>query len=82
MSLKEITKVTIAFHRQKNGTKEADITMRRSNDEKLCPILAWGNITKRILAYPTTDENTPVNCVILNKKQYYIKSQYDSPCPS
>ena len=64
MSLQEITKVTITFRRQKNGTKEADITMHRSNDEKLCPILAWGNITKIILSYPTTDENTPVNYVI------------------
>ena len=37
MSLEKITKITITFHRQKNGTKEADITMHRSNN-KLCPV--------------------------------------------
>ena len=75
MSLANITKVTITFHRQKNGTKEADITMHRSNDKKLCPVLSWGSIIKRILSYKNTDENTPVNYVLVKNKPYYIKSK-------
>ena len=75
MNLKQITKVTITFHRQKNNTKEADITMHRSNDKKLCPVLAWGNIAQRILSYENTDEQTPVNYVMVNSKHYYIQSK-------
>ena len=36
---------------------------------------AWGEIVKRILNYPKTDLNTPVNYVCLNKKKYYIQSR-------
>ena len=74
MNLKKITKVTITFHRQKNGTKEADITMHKSNDE-LCPILAWGARVKKILSHKGTNENTPVNFVLIKNKAYYIKSR-------
>ena len=49
--------------------------MHRSNNSKLCPVLAWGSITTRILSYKNTNENTPVNYVILKSKPYYIKSK-------
>lgn len=74
MNLYSITSVTITFHRQKNNTKEAKITMHRSHDE-LCPVLSWGSIDKRILSYPKTNESTPVNYVHLNGKNCYIKSK-------
>lgn len=74
MKIDKITKVTVTFHRQKKGTKEADITMHRSNDE-LCPALAWGKIVTRILSYKCTDENTPVNFVLIKIKAYYITSR-------
>ena len=74
MNLNNITSVTITFHRQKNGTKDGNITMNKSNDE-LCPVLAWGKITKRILNYDNTDMNTPVNYVELNGKKSYIQSR-------
>ena len=48
--------------------------MHRSNDD-LCPMKAWGEIVKRILNYPKTDLNTPVNYVCLNNKIYYIQSR-------
>ena len=43
ININEITKITITFHRQQNGTKEADITMHQSGDE-LCPVKVWGKI--------------------------------------
>ena len=67
-----LEQIAITFYRQKNGTKGADITMHKSNDKKLCPVRPWGNITKRILSYPKTNENTPVNYVLLKNKPYYI----------
>ena len=54
--------------------KEADITMHQSGDE-LCPVKAWGKITKRILQYPKTNMDTPVNYVLINEKPFYISSR-------
>ena len=41
----------------------------------MCPVLAWGNIAQRILSYDNTDEQTPVNYVMIHSKKYYIKSK-------
>ena len=40
MNERDITSVTITFVKQKNGDKEADRTMHRTNSE-LCPVRAW-----------------------------------------
>lgn len=68
-----IDSVTITFRRQKNGDKEADITMHRSND-KLCPVRVWRRLVERILRYPKTNLNTTVNTVMHKGKLKKIKS--------
>ena len=60
--------------KQKNKHKEADITMHRSNNE-LCPVKAWGEITKRILSYKNTNLDTTVNYVQINGKPAYVNAK-------
>ena len=74
MDEKEITSVTITFLKQKNGDKEADRTMHRTNNE-LCPVKAWSAIASRIMKYPSTNENTPVNYIHLNNRANFVDSK-------
>ena len=74
MDYKSIQSVTITFVKQKNGDKEADRTMHRTNNE-LCPVKAWVEIVSRILGYPDTNENTTVNYVLLNNTPCHIDSK-------
>ena len=74
MNLQRATLISITFTQQKNGQKEADITMHRSRSD-LCPVKIWGEIVKRILSYPKTNLDTPVNYVLLNSKAKYIASK-------
>ena len=69
-----ITSVTLTFVKQKNGDKEADRTMYRTEDE-LCPVRTWVEIVSRIMNYPNTNESTTVNCVMLNNTLTYINSK-------
>ena len=69
-----IDSVTITFRRQKNGDKEADITMHKSNDQ-LCPVRVWRRLVERILGYQKTDLNTSVNTVLHKGKLKKIKSK-------
>ena len=70
----EITSVTVTFLKQKNGDKEADRTMHRTNSE-LCPVKAWSAIVLRILKPPNTNGNTPVNYVNLNNRANFVDSR-------
>ena len=60
MNLSRATTVSICFMRQKNNEKEAVITMHRTKNG-LCPVEIWGQIVKRILSYPKTSLDSPVN---------------------
>ena len=74
MNLRHATSVSITFTQQKNGHKEADITIHSSKSD-LCPVKTWGEIVKRILSYPNTNLDTPVNYVLINNKAKYIESK-------
>ena len=66
--------VTICFTHQKNGEKEAEITMHKSI-HGLCPVQAWGQIVSRILSYPKSSPESPVNLVEkrLKNRMNYVK---------
>ena len=66
--------VTINFYRQKNGVKEATITMHRSNGP-LCPVTALRNITNRILQYQGCNLNSNINLVKYRSKIVPITSK-------
>ena len=63
--------ISITFRFQKNKKKDITITQPRSGQE-LCPVLVWGNIVQRILSYPNSSLNSPVNTVIVGKTRHYI----------
>ena len=59
---------------QKNDEKEAVITMHRSS-KGLCPVQTWGEIVARVLSYPRSNYNSPVNIVEIptTKKPKYVQ---------
>ena len=51
---------------QKNGKKEEAITRKRSSvSSAFCPVRTWAGIVDRILSYPGTTLDSPVNTVQL-----------------
>jgi len=60
MKLLDAESVSITFISQKNDEKEQIITMHR-NGSKLCPVKIWANISLRILDYPDSSLDLPVN---------------------
>jgi len=48
--------------------------MYKSGDPTLCPVILWASIVRRILSYPSTDKNTPVNTIFTNSKLSTISS--------
>ena len=59
--------VTITFYRQKNGVKEAMISMHQSRDE-LCPVKALRSLILRILSYPGENLDSTINTVKYGNK--------------
>jgi hypothetical protein len=57
--------VTVTFEFQKTDERDAMVTMHRSGDPVLCPILAWSSVVRRLLTYAGTNPNTPVNTYML-----------------
>jgi hypothetical protein len=53
--------VSITFTFQKNDERDATVTQHRTRDPELCPVLLWSAIIKRILSYPSTDIDSPIN---------------------
>ena len=62
--------VAITFESTKNGEKNVDITHHRTNKD-LCPVRVWGDIVLRILKYPKTTVDSPVNTVMVGA--LYVK---------
>jgi len=69
--------VSITFEEQKRGTKNDTITHHRTNDPLLCPVKIWSKIIKRILSYPSSDENSTVNTFQLENGTIYKFSGKD-----
>ena len=53
--------VSITFEFQKNNERNETITMHRTGDNLLCPVIAWAKIVARIINYSWSSEETPVN---------------------
>jgi hypothetical protein len=53
--------VSLTFEYQKNDERDITVTMHRTGDPVLCPVLAWEAVVTRILGYPGTTQETPVN---------------------
>ena len=53
--------ICITFRQQKNGVKNETITMSRTDDPILCPVLQAAHIVQKILAFPGTSSITPIN---------------------
>ena len=66
--------ITITFEFQKSQERHESVTMHRSGDKLLCPVRAWASVTRRILSYPGTSSDTPVNTILLNKTLRQISS--------
>jgi hypothetical protein len=52
--------VSITFEFQKNDERDVTITMHRTGDSVLCPVIAWSNIVRRIRTLPDTSDESPV----------------------
>ena len=49
--------VTITFEMQKSDERNESVTMHRTGDKIICPVIMAANIVKRILTYPKTTSN-------------------------
>jgi hypothetical protein len=52
--------ISITFEFQKNDDRDAIITMHRTGDAVLCPVIAWSSIVHRVRSLPGTSDNSPV----------------------
>jgi hypothetical protein len=53
--------VSITFEYQKNDERDITVTQHCTDDAILCPVRAWAAIVQRILSYPGTTDESPVN---------------------
>jgi hypothetical protein len=53
--------ISITFKQQKRDSKNDTITHHRTTDPLLCPVKIWSRIVKRIISYPDSTPETPVN---------------------
>jgi hypothetical protein len=56
--------ISITFRSQKNGEKNQTISMHKSNDSSICPVMVWASIVKRIRSYKNSTDESPVNCYL------------------
>ena len=66
--------ITVTFEFQKSDERNESVTMFRSGDPTLCPVRAWAAIVRRILSYPGTNFDTPVNTIYIQGKLSSISS--------
>ena len=72
--LEHATSVSITFHRQKNDVKEDTVTMP-ATFKMIGPVKASAAIVSRILQYPGTTVESPVNVVRMGKVNAKITSK-------
>ena len=66
--------VTVTFEFQKSDERHESVTMHRSGDNLLCPVRSLAAISRRILSYPGTNCDSPINTVLINGKLKTITS--------
>ena len=64
-NLQHAKMVAITFEDQKNRVKSDTVTNHRSGHQYLCPVIAWLKTIKRILSYPGSTGDTPINSFML-----------------
>ena len=65
--------VSITFEFQKNKLKNITVTQPRSG-KKICPVIIWAKIVRRVLSYKGTTLNTYVNTVLVGKTTHFVKA--------
>ena len=70
----DISSVSITFRHQKNGEKEATITMH-STTSPFCPVKTLRSLCLRILSYPKSSLDSPINLVHHNNNEIHVTSK-------
>jgi hypothetical protein len=63
--------ISITFELQKKETKNNVITQHRSTDTLLCLVKIWAKIIRRLISYPSSTPDTPVNTFLHNNKNIH-----------
>ena len=67
--------VKITFQIQKSGVKnEPAIRRKAPKGHPLCPVCIWASIVDRIQSYKGSDDDTPVNAILVNDEIRLIKA--------
>jgi len=59
--------VSITFRSQKNNEKNQTISMHRSKDSVICPVVTWASIVSRIRSYKNSSDTSQVNCYMTRR---------------
>ena len=68
-------RVSITFEYQKNDERDDTVTQKRTGDLILCPVRSWATIVQRIRGYDGTNDDTPVNVVLIDNQLRMIPSK-------
>ena len=66
--------VCVTFENQKNGGKYESVTIHKTEDKVLCPVIAWATTVKRILGYPGESDQSPINTYITGNNKFQFSS--------
>jgi hypothetical protein len=67
--------VTVRFEFQKSDVRDETITMHRTGDPLLCPVIAWTAVIRRILSYPGTSAESHINTFMRGGKLVLLASK-------
>ena len=56
------------FEIQKSDEKHESVTMHRTGDKIMCPVIMSANIVQRILTYPKTTIDSQINLFTIGNK--------------
>mmetsp|Transcript_28009 Transcript_28009/g.50716 ORF Transcript_28009/g.50716 Transcript_28009/m.50716 type:complete len:213 (-) Transcript_28009:511-1149(-) len=73
LHLADVCVVTSFF--QKNDKQDDSVPQHRTFDPVLCPVKCWASVIKRILSYPSTGPNTPINTYLKDGKLCQVSSK-------
>ena len=68
MNLHRADTVTITFEMQKSDERNESVTMHRTGDKIMCPVIMSANIVQRILTYPKTTSDSQINLFTIGNK--------------
>jgi len=69
--------ISITFEFQKNDERDITITMHRTGDAILCPVIVWADLAQHILGYSGTSEDSYV-CTYLLDGQLTLATSKDA----